>query len=65
MRSPQPGPSSHAADSDLAGRQGNRKLRYRGVAKNNAWLHHRTAALNLRRLLNLGFDLEQGAWTLA
>jgi len=45
--------------------RGNRKLRYRGVAKNNAWLHHRTAALNLRRMLNLGLDLHQGAWTLA
>lgn len=31
---------------------GNRRLRYRGVAKNNAWLHNRTAALNLRRLGN-------------
>ena len=45
--------------------RGNRKLRYRGVTKNNAWLHHRTAALNLRRMLNLGLDLQQGAWTLA
>ena len=34
--------------------RGNRKLRYRGVGKNNAWLHHRTAALNLRRLLDPG-----------
>jgi len=45
--------------------RGNRKLRYRGVPKNNAWLHHRTAALNLRRLLKLGLDLHHGAWTLA
>ena len=30
---------------------GNRKLRYGGIEKNNAWLHHRTAALNLPRLL--------------
>jgi len=45
--------------------RGNRKLRYRGVSKNNAWLHHRTAALNLRRMLNLGLDLHDGAWTLA
>ncbi len=44
---------------------GNRKLRYRGVAKNNAWLHTRTAALNLRRLLNLGLDHHNGAWVLA
>lgn len=45
--------------------RGNRKLRYRGTTKNNAWLHHRTAALNLRRLLNLGLDHRNGAWALA
>ncbi len=44
---------------------GNRKLRYRGVQKNNAWLHTRTAALNLRRLLKLGLVRHQGAWALA
>ncbi len=43
---------------------GNRKLRYRGVPKNNAWLHNRTAALNLRRLLNLGLTRHQGTWVL-
>jgi hypothetical protein len=46
-------------------RGGNRKLRYRGVAKNNAWLHHRLAGLNLRRLLNLGLHQQHGAWVLA
>ena len=45
--------------------KGNRKVRYRGVDKNNAWLHHRTAALNLRRLLALGLQQHNGAWTLA
>ena len=45
--------------------RGNRKLRYRGVDKNNAWLHHRTAALNLRRLLALGLQQHHGAWALA
>ena len=45
--------------------RGNRKLRYRGIDKNNAWLHHRTAALNLRRLLNLGLDHRNGAWAIA
>jgi hypothetical protein len=44
---------------------GNRKVRYRGVSKNNAWLHLRTATLNLRRLLNLGLTRHAGAWTLA
>jgi len=33
--------------------RGNRKLRYRGVAKNNAWLHLRVTAITLRRLLTL------------
>lgn len=43
---------------------GNRRLRYRGVEKNNAWLQVRTAALNLRRLLNLGLTGHNGAWAL-
>ena len=43
---------------------GNRKVRYRGVEKNNAWLHTRTAALNLRKLINLGLTRheEPGRW---
>lgn len=44
---------------------GNRKLRYRGTTKNNAWLHHRTAGLNLRKLLNLGLQQQHGTWVLA
>jgi hypothetical protein len=44
---------------------GNRKVRYRGVAKNHAWLQHRTAALNLRRMLNLGLTRTAGTWTIA
>lgn len=46
-------------------RDGNRKVRYRGIAKNDQWLHHRLAALNLRRLLNLGLHQHQGTWALA
>ena len=42
-----------------------RKLRYRGVAANDLWLHHRMAALNLRRLLNLGLTAGSGTWALA
>ena len=45
--------------------RGNRRLRYRGAAKNNAWLHTRAAALNLRRLLALGLTRTQTTWTLA
>lgn len=44
---------------------GNRKVRYRGVTKNNAWLHTRSAALNLRRLLNFGLTRTDGAWAVA
>jgi IS5 family transposase len=44
---------------------GNRRVRYRGTIKNNAWLHHRAAALNLRRLLALGLTRTDGTWTLA
>ena len=45
--------------------RGNRKVRYRGVAKNDHWLHHRAAALNLRRLINLGLTFNGQAWALA
>jgi IS5 family transposase len=44
--------------------RGNRRLRYRGVIKNNAWLHHRIAGLNLRRLLTLGLRYDNG-WQIA
>jgi IS5 family transposase len=44
--------------------RGNRRVPYRGVARNQQWLTHRVAALNLRRLVNLGLD-HQGAWMLA
>ena len=45
--------------------RGNRRVPYRGVVKNNAWLHHRVASLNLRRLLALGLTHSNGAWTVA
>jgi hypothetical protein len=45
--------------------RGNRRLRYRGVVKNDHWLHHRAAALNLRRLINLGLADDGTAWALA
>jgi hypothetical protein len=40
--------------------RGNRRLRYHGVSKNDAWLHLRVAAINLRRLLNLGLTGTEG-----
>ena len=45
--------------------RGDRKVRYRGVAKNDRWLHHRAAAINLRRLITLGLDRNGTAWALA
>src|SRR5712692_5621604 len=41
------------------------KLRYRGVAKNHAWLKRRTAVLNLRNLAGRGLARQGGAWVLA
>ena len=43
---------------------GNRKVPYRGVLKNDTWLHNRAAALNLRRLINLGLTHTGNTWTL-
>jgi hypothetical protein len=45
--------------------RGARRVPYRGIEKNNTWLHHRVAALNLRRLLALGLTIKDGAWVLA
>ncbi len=45
--------------------RGARRVPYRGVEKNNNWLHHRVAALNLRRLLALGLTVQDGTWALA
>ena len=41
------------------------KLRYIGAAKNDAWLHTRCAAINLRTLLRHGLTRSAGAWVLA
>jgi len=45
--------------------RGNRRVPYRGIENNNNWLHHRTAALNLRRLLAMGLSHQDGAWALS
>jgi transposase len=42
-----------------------RQLRYRGVNANDWWLHTRMAALNLRRLINLGLANTATGWVLA
>jgi Transposase DDE domain/Transposase domain (DUF772) len=41
------------------------KLRYRGEARNHAWLKRRTAALNLRNLIGRGLTWHGGTWVLA
>jgi hypothetical protein len=41
-----------------------RRLHYLGVIKNDTWLQLRAAALNLRRLVNLGLAPANGTWTL-
>ncbi|MEE1667913.1 IS1182 family transposase [Streptomyces sp. WAC07094] len=43
---------------------GNRRLRYRGTIANDTWLHTRAAALNLRRLINLGLTRTGNTWTI-
>jgi hypothetical protein len=44
--------------------RGNRRVPYRGVTKNNAWLRRRVAAVNLRRMLALGLHHHDGQWLL-
>ena len=44
--------------------RGHRKVRYRGVERNQLGLAHRVAALNLRRLLNLGLHAGPTGWAL-
>jgi Transposase domain (DUF772)/Transposase DDE domain len=59
-------PNVERAVAQVATCRGRRvKLRYRGVAKNHAWLKRRTAAINLRNLLGKGLTRRDGAWVLA
>ena len=59
-------PNVERAVAQVATWRGRRlKLRYRGTARNNAWLKRRTAALNLRNLLGKGLTRCDGAWVLA
>jgi IS5 family transposase len=44
---------------------GNRRVRYRGVARNQHWLWLRVAAINLRRLVTLGLSATPTGWALA
>jgi len=46
-------------------RAGNRRVPYRGVERNALWLSLRVAAINLRRLVNLGLTRGPTGWSLA
>jgi IS5 family transposase len=43
---------------------GNRRVRFRGISRNQLGLSHRVAALNLRRMINLGL-VNDGRWQLS
>lgn len=59
-------PNVERVISQVASRGGRRlRLRYRGTARNNAWLKNRTAALNLRNLISRGLAFGNGTWVLA
>ena len=45
-------------------RGSNRKVRYRGIARNQIWLAHRAAAVNLTRLINLGLTHQPSGWAI-
>ncbi|HUP71953.1 MAG TPA: IS1182 family transposase [Acidimicrobiales bacterium] len=45
-------------------RRGGRKVRYRGINRNKIGFAHRCAAVNLRRLINLGLDHGPQGWTI-
>lgn len=46
-------------------RNGNRRVPYRGIERNRHWLSLRVAAINLRRLVNLGLHHRDRIWALA
>lgn len=45
--------------------RGHRRVRYRGIDRNQLWLAHRVAAVDLKRLLTLGLDHDGTRWTLS
>lgn len=45
--------------------RGHRRVRYRGVERNQLWLANRLGALNLRRLINLGLHRADAQWAIA
>jgi IS5 family transposase len=45
--------------------RGSRRLRHRGIDRNQLWLGHRVAAVNLQRLINLGLTRGPDGWAIA
>jgi hypothetical protein len=45
--------------------RGSRRLRYRGTDRNQLWLGHRAAVINLKRLVNLGLTHGPDGWAIA
>jgi hypothetical protein len=43
---------------------GHRRVRYRGLARNQLGLSARVAAISLRRLVTMGLDHHDGRWVL-
>lgn len=44
---------------------GHRRVRYRGIDRNQIWLDHRVAAVNLRQLIRAGLAHGQHGWAIA
>ena len=44
---------------------GNRRVPYRGLARNQQWLSLRVAAINLRRLVTMALNHHSAGWMLA
>ena len=44
---------------------GHRRVRYRGLARNQLGLSLRVAAIDLRRLVTMGLDYVDAGWVLA
>jgi IS5 family transposase len=44
---------------------GHRRVRYRGIERNQLWLDHRVAAVNLRQLIRRGLTRTTGTWVIA
>ncbi|HSJ59782.1 MAG TPA: IS1182 family transposase [Jiangellaceae bacterium] len=45
--------------------KGHRRVRYRGIHRNQIWLDHRVAAVNLRQLIRAGLTQAQHGWGIA